>query len=126
MDRESIIGLQKIDCNCNDCVFMSRDFARFEESLALHLRWQQDYFNNVSLNMLRRADWWESERNSSRNKEKAESLRAEVKKRKFQFNRNEVTINYGFCSLYKKTVSFIPNTLQLETQHCFKHRRDDA
>lgn len=28
MDRESIIELQKIDCNCNDCKFMLRDFEK--------------------------------------------------------------------------------------------------
>jgi len=28
MDRESIIELQKIDCNCNDCKFMVRDFEK--------------------------------------------------------------------------------------------------
>jgi len=30
MDKESIFELQKIDCNCNDCKFMVRDFAKFE------------------------------------------------------------------------------------------------
>ena len=27
MNRESIVELQKIDCNCNDCKFMVRDFG---------------------------------------------------------------------------------------------------
>ena len=26
MDKESLYQLQKIDCNCNDCGFMVRDF----------------------------------------------------------------------------------------------------
>lgn len=30
MNRESIIELQNIDCNCNDCKFMGRDFAKLE------------------------------------------------------------------------------------------------
>jgi len=30
MDRESIIELQKIDCNCNDCVFMERDIDKYK------------------------------------------------------------------------------------------------
>lgn len=28
MTKESIIELQKIDCNCNDCKFMERDLSR--------------------------------------------------------------------------------------------------
>ncbi len=30
MDKESRILLQKIDCNCNDCKFMVRDFAKLD------------------------------------------------------------------------------------------------
>jgi hypothetical protein len=26
MEKDSIFELQKIDCNCNDCIFMIRDF----------------------------------------------------------------------------------------------------
>ena len=33
-------------------------------------------------------------------------------------------INYGHCTKFLKTVSFIPNNCQLETQNCFKHRKD--
>lgn len=28
MNKESIIELQKVDCNCNDCKFMVRDFEK--------------------------------------------------------------------------------------------------
>ena len=31
MDKESIYELQKIDCNCNDCKFMVRDFEKFKK-----------------------------------------------------------------------------------------------
>lgn len=34
MDKESIIALQKIDCNCNDCKFMIRDFEKLKEHKA--------------------------------------------------------------------------------------------
>ena len=30
MDKESIFELQKIDCNCNNCKFMVRDFEKLE------------------------------------------------------------------------------------------------
>ncbi len=29
MDKESVYELQKIDCNCNDCGFMVRDFEKY-------------------------------------------------------------------------------------------------
>jgi hypothetical protein len=32
-------------------------------------------------------------------------------------------INYGDCSKLNKPVSFLPNTCQLETQECFKNRK---
>lgn len=30
MERDSIIELQKIDCNCNDCKYMQRDIVKFK------------------------------------------------------------------------------------------------
>jgi hypothetical protein len=78
MDRESRIDLQKIDCNCNDCVYMIRDFDKMKSYDHLHV-----------------------------GQEKASHR-----------------INYGKCSKFNKPVSFIPNVLQLETQQCFKHRRE--
>lgn len=32
---------------------------------------------------------------------------------------------YGFCTKLSKSVSFIPNTCQIDTQICFEHRRSD-
>jgi len=31
---------------------------------------------------------------------------------------------FGNCIKFNKPVSFIPTTCQLETQHCFVHRKD--
>ncbi len=75
-----MIELQKIDCNCNDCIFMIRDFEKFKS-------WDKLYAGQ----------------------EKASHR-----------------IHYGKCSKFNKDVSFIPNTLQLDTQECFKHRRDHS
>lgn len=72
------IELQKIDCNCNDCVFMIRDLEKFK-------RYDKLY---------------------------APNLKASYR------------MNYGTCSLLKKEVSFIPGTCQIDTQECFKHRRE--
>ena len=75
-----MIELQKIDCNCNDCIHMIRD-------LETRKKW-----DNTDLH----------------------------KDRKNASHR----ISYGFCSTFKKEVTFIPNTCQLDTQKCFKHRRE--
>lgn len=79
MDKESIYLLQKIDCNCNDCIYMVRDFNKMKSFDFLHV-----------------------------GQEKASHR-----------------VNYGHCNKFNKSVSFIPNTCQLETQNCFKHRRDE-
>jgi len=70
MTNESIIELQKIDCNCNDCIYMVRDMIRLPKKGI------------------------------------------------------PCPINYGRCSKFDKDVSFIPATCQIETQNCFKHRKD--
>lgn len=36
MTKESLIELQKIDCNCNDCEYMNRDFERYKASDGLY------------------------------------------------------------------------------------------
>jgi hypothetical protein len=33
MTKESAIELQKIDCNCNDCKFMIRDYDKLEKHI---------------------------------------------------------------------------------------------
>jgi hypothetical protein len=70
------IELQQIDCNCNDCKFMVRDF----EMLNKH---KQSYSGTGLMDKL----------------------------------------NFGKCTKFSKSVSFIPNTCQLETQDCFEHRK---
>ncbi len=121
MNKESIIELQKIDCNCNDCVFMVRDMEKFKESLDRHHKWQWDYFNVLKDNLIKKAKWWKEQKNDL---DKCNNLLAEAAKMKFQFDKGEVSINYGRCSKLNKDVSFIPNVLQIETQECFKHRKD--
>lgn len=78
MQKDSIFELQKIDCNCNDCVFMVRDQEKMKSYNHLHV-----------------------------GQEKASHR-----------------VNYGICTELNKPVTFIPNTCQLETQNCFKHRRE--
>lgn len=81
MNKESVIELQKIDCNCNDCIFFNRDLNKYKNFDELHT-------NN-----------------------------------KGQVTNPSYRIVYGSCGKFLRDVSTIPNTCQLETQHCFKHRR---
>ena len=82
MSKESIYELQKIDCNCNDCAFMQRNFEKYNSFDKLYT----DETGKVT--------------------------------------RPSHRINYGFCEKFKKEVSFIPTHCQLDTQDCFKHRKD--
>jgi hypothetical protein len=120
MDKESLIELQKIDCNCSDCIFMVRDIQRYNRSLEDHHRWQLDYFNTLKNNLIKKAKEWRDRWNDL---EKYDTVHKMADKMRFQFDRNEAMINYGQCSKFNKPVSFIPNTCQLETQNCFEHRR---
>lgn len=115
-----MIEFQKIDCNCNDCVFMIRDMEKFKSSLKTHEKWQLDYFNAVKNNLKKRAE----ERIKKGEIEKVNNILKEMNKMKFQFDKSTCSINYGNCTKFNKEVSFIPNILQVDTQDCFKHRRD--
>ena len=119
MDSQSIIELQKIDCNCNDCGYMKRDFNKFEISLYNHYKWTMDHFNAKKNNLLEKAMNWRLRGFIN----KAEPLEKEASSMNFHFEKKKVTINYGYCHKLNKNVSFIPNVLQLDTQGCFKHRK---
>ncbi len=121
MDKESIYELQKIDCNCNDCIFMTRNIEKFKESLELHKKWQLDYFNTIKNKLIVKANWYKSQ---FYNLEMWDNLHTEAEAMKFNFNKSSITINYGNCSKLSKEVSFIPNQCQMDTQKCFAHRKD--
>jgi hypothetical protein len=134
MDKESIYELQKLDCNCNDCGYMVRDFARFNQSLEDHRRWQFEAYMRVKFKKLALAHFYET-RNKEGDIEKVKNLRneaSEITSKSFVFDKSSNTINYGKCTYGanhnnpkpEAFVTFIPNTLQADTQHCFKHRKD--
>ena len=99
MNKESIIELQKIDCNCNDCKHMIRDINKYNISKQWHYDLQLNYHRLI--------------------KEKTNDPTM-----RFEYDSSTALIQYGNCNKLNKDVSFIPNTCQLETQNCFKHRRD--
>lgn len=118
-DKESVIALQKIDCNCNDCKFMVRDMDKYSKSLELHNKWQSDYFNTIKSKLLARANEWKKLGDI----DKYNHIVKSANSMKFQFDKSTALINYGYCSKLSKDVSFIPNVCQIDTQECFEHRR---
>lgn len=53
---------------------------------------------------------------------KYEFVKNEANKMKFQFDKKEVSIQYGKCIKFNKDVTFIPGICQLNTRECFMHR----
>lgn len=113
---------QLIDCNCNDCIFMNRDMDKFKQSLADHEKWQLDYFNVLKRKLIEKAKW---HKDTFYDLERWDALLTQAENMKFVFDKSTCKINYGTCTKFNKAVSFIPNWCQLETQHCFKHRKDE-
>jgi hypothetical protein len=120
MNKESIIELQKTDCNCNDCKFMKRDFEKFNEALERHQTWQFSAFELKKKKLIKKSEEWANRGEY----DKAKALFEEAEEMKFIFDKSGSMINYGDCLKFNKSVTFIPNTCQIETQECFKHRRD--
>lgn len=108
-----------IDCNCNDCKFMVRDIPKKKYWLDKHDTWAFNHFNTIKNSLLAKADFHdENGRHST-----AEIVRKQANKMKYQFDKKEVSINYGDCAKFNKAVSFLPGVCQLDTQDCFEHRR---
>lgn len=116
MDADSTYDLQKIDCNCNNCVFMYRDKETWQY-------WHNKKRNNaeIEFNMAKAKAISETlliEDESNRN-----GMLRIADKMKFQFDKTGL-ISYGKCSRFGKSVSFISDICQLETQNCFVHRKE--
>lgn len=124
---------QKIDCNCNDCIFMVRDmdkYNRINEARAISnqrdAERMRSHFHAQARKEYTAAG--KAQENCDKERTKRHSLRAA------NFDRlcrevevKEVVkspIHFGRCSKKDIDVSFIPNTCQLDTQDCFLHRKD--
>lgn len=113
------IDLQTLDCNCSDCKHFIRSISKRQKSVDLHYKWQKDYFDQKRMKIIERAEYWMEKGD----KNKAKELLKDARKMIFQFDESECTFHYGHCGKLNKEVSCIPETLQLETQECFEHRR---
>lgn len=116
---EGVLERQRIDCNCNDCIFMVRDSEKLGRSKAFHHQLDLDAFNRTQANLLKLA-------NNARRENELERYEAiHVTRSKMKFAPAYVSgLSYGDCSKLNKPISFIANTCQPETQHCFLHRKD--
>lgn len=121
IETERAYNLQKLDCNCNDCGFLTRNLDAFNKSLKLHEKWQLGYFNGIKERLIETANFYKNKRGDLA---RWDTILDQVEKLKFQFDKSTCKISYGTCSKFNKDVSFLPNTCQIETQDCFVHRKD--
>ncbi len=133
MEQSSTTLLQKLDCNCNDCFFMTRDLASYNKSLADKKAMDEKVFANKKKYMLlqakeivetgERAEKVGKKGALEKARKKADAIEKEVNAMKFQFD-NKLAVHFGNCSKLNKPVRFTPNLIQLDTQECFEHRKD--
>ena len=74
---------------------MVRDMDRFNASVEKHKEWQLDYFNKTKQRLIDKAIFW---RDKKGDLEKWNDLLTEAEKMKFQFDKKECLISYGFCT----------------------------
>lgn len=121
------LELQILDCNCNDCGFMLRDFNKLSEAKEIAYNGNKELFERWKKRKMQEA--WDfnnsptpPEGQVDNRFKKCSNLIKEVRKREFVFS-HDSNIHYGQCKKFNKEVTFIPNILQLETQECFIHRK---
>ena len=118
MDKESKKELQKIDCNCNDCAYLNRSLSKRQNHVDFHFDMQKRHFNSKRMRLLKKGEWWLKKNEV----EKAKLIFKEARGMRFVFDEGSCSLHYGMCTKFKKDVSFVTNTCQLETQDCFKPR----
>lgn len=122
MDKESKFELQKIDCNCNECKFMERDLVKFKFWEEYRRTIQLEEFEKRKVKAIEDAVINIELAKNDEDRRSCEGLLRVAEKMRFQFSR-EGMISYGHCTKLNKSVSFLPEVCQIETQHCFEHRR---
>ena len=119
------IELQQIDCNCNDCKFMVRDFAKFQKWSDWNKGLQIIDFEKKKAKAIEDAKAQLAEvqiRGIKSEIRGSEYVLKKANKMEFVFDKSGL-LSYGNCTKLNKEVSFIPDICQLETQNCFEHRK---
>lgn len=117
-DRSALLGLQQIDCNCNDCIFMQRDQVTYNHWKERRRASDEADFEVAKAKAVAEAHAVADESNRRGMVRVAEKMR-------FVFD-GAGLISYGTCTKFNKAVSFLPGTCQIETQACFLHRKSAA
>lgn len=110
------IELEMLDCNCTHCIYMKRDLDKWNKWMEWHKAIELDDFEKRKAKAI--ADALAVEDESNRN-----GMLRVANKMRFEFDKSKL-LGYGDCLKFDKPISFIPLTCQLETQNCFKHRKD--
>lgn len=97
---------------------MERDIERFNKSVAWHTAMALEDFT-------RRKEKAIADASNVLPEHGREGMLRVAHKMKFQFSKDGL-IAYGTCLKLNKPVTFIVGVCQLETQHCFVHRKDSA
>lgn len=107
--------LELLDCNCNECIHMERDFVKYK-------KWEE-YWRNYDLVLFEKQKQ-EAIRiaNLDPTEKGRQTLLSKANKMQFEFDKSHLT-NYGRCKKFCKDISFRQGNFQLETQQCFSHRR---
>lgn len=126
---ETWIGFQKLNCNCNDCLFMQRDLKETNLWRGWHEHF--DYMEYLKARhqlayQLSMMDIAAKEEGRPLPRKTVIHLEKKYRKFPFQFN-SKGLINYAVCTSEKgkhnQKVTFLSNHFQLDTQHCFVHRK---
>jgi len=119
---KNCIELELIDCNCNNCIFMNRDIDKYKKWEIWHRSQAEKQYYQDKGKAICEA-WSLFDKSESEIDERhAKGMLRVAMKMKFQFDKS-CLIQYGKCEKLNKSISFLPNTCQIETQNCFKHRR---
>ncbi len=98
---------------------MNRNIARYNTVVAEDHDDQYFFFRSMKARRIRAARI-----KYLKNPEKGAQGLLEATQLSFTYAPQRVGINYGACTKFSTEVSFLPNTLQLETQDCFQHRKE--
>jgi len=94
---------------------MERDFTTFTKYEQIEKERQEILFNKEKATAFKIAMECPEEKGK-------QTLLNRWKKMRFIFNREHL-LSYGYCKKLNKSISFLPNQCQLETQNCFEHRK---
>ena len=102
---------------------MQRDLEKYRKWEAWHKALALIEFERMKAKAISDAQKVIESANDALTLKSGEGMLRVANKLTFQFEKKGL-LQYGNCSKFDKPVSFIPMVCQIETQSCFKHRKD--